>query len=146
MQAHRDKADGEAKVRQGEADSEAKTCQEHLKEEIKGHMKALLEGLRCCERRTTACQVSAVACPEKSKASPEGTEAAVDIFDGSSDKMEATNSVANPEATKAVVERLELREHLAITATSMGEEADSRQCWVPAEVVGHPCSAKGTYS
>jgi hypothetical protein len=55
-----------------------------------------------------------VACPEKSKAGPEELEADVVTFEGSSDKKEAMNLKANPEATEAVVERLELRKRLVV--------------------------------
>jgi hypothetical protein len=62
---------------------------------------ALLEGLKSGGKRTTACLVSSVACPKKLKASPDGKEAAVDTFERSKDKMEATNLEASPEAMEA---------------------------------------------
>jgi hypothetical protein len=93
---------------------EAKALQYQLKEDVIDDMKALLEGLRSCGKRTTACQLSSVGCPNKSKVGPEGTGAAVDIFKRISDKMEATNLEANPEATEAVVELQELRDNLVV--------------------------------
>jgi hypothetical protein len=80
----------EMKACQDKVHAEAKTCQEQLKEDIKGHMEAFL-GLRSCEKWMTDHQVSLLACPEKSKADTEEMEANVDAFEEHSSKMEATD-------------------------------------------------------
>jgi hypothetical protein len=90
-------------------DVRAEACLKQLHEDIKGHMEALLEGLRFCGKWTTACQVSSVACPEKSKADPEEIKAEVVTFEERSDRIEAHGLEANPEATEAAVERQQLR-------------------------------------
>jgi anti-sigma factor RsiW len=53
----------EVVARQEESTAQAAASLKELKEDIKGHMKALLEGLRSCRKRVTACQVWSVACP-----------------------------------------------------------------------------------
>jgi Skp family chaperone for outer membrane proteins len=53
----------EIEARRGKEDAEAKARREQLKEDTKGYMEAVLEGLRSCGNRTTACQVSSVSCP-----------------------------------------------------------------------------------
>jgi hypothetical protein len=92
---------------QDKADAEQKAHQDQFKD-IEGHMEGLLEGLRSCGRRMTACQVLSVACPEKSKTGSEEMEAEVVTFKECSDKMEATDLEANTDATEAVVEQQKL--------------------------------------
>jgi hypothetical protein len=58
--------------------AEAKVYQDQFKEDIKGHMEALLEEFRSCGKRMTACQILTVAWPEKSKATLKATEAIVE--------------------------------------------------------------------
>jgi hypothetical protein len=53
----------EVVARQEESTAHAAVSLKKLKEDIKGHMKALLEGLKSCRKRATACQVWSVACP-----------------------------------------------------------------------------------
>jgi hypothetical protein len=98
----------EIKARQEKVEAEAKTRQEQLKGYIKRHTEVLLEGLRSRGKRMTACQVWSVACPEKSKTGPKETGVDADTFEERSNKMEATDLGAYPEATKAVVARQEL--------------------------------------
>jgi hypothetical protein len=47
-----------------EMNAKAKTRQEQLKEDIKCHPEAFLEGFRSCGKRATACQIPSVVCPE----------------------------------------------------------------------------------
>jgi hypothetical protein len=68
-------------------------------------MEAVLDGLRLIGKVTTTCQIaSSVACPEKSKVT----------FEGSIDRMEATDVEAILEATKVAAERRELHKHLVV--------------------------------
>jgi hypothetical protein len=97
----------EMKAHQDKVDVEAKAHHDQLKEDIKGHMGVLLEGLRSCENGTT-CQVLSVVCPENSKAGLKEMEANMITLKESSDKMDATDLEANPEATEAVLEQKEL--------------------------------------
>jgi hypothetical protein len=80
--------DGGASVgRQAEmkADINAQAAARHvqLKQGIKGHMEACLEGLRSCGKGTTTCQIESEACPQKSKAGPKRMETVVITCEGS---------------------------------------------------------------
>jgi hypothetical protein len=75
----------------------------------------------------------------------------VDTFEGSLDKMKATNFEANQEAMEAIVEQQELRKRLAVRHHRWAKKW-TRPCWFPAEVICRleitdmlrcPCTAKG---
>jgi hypothetical protein len=76
---------------------------EQFQQDIKGHVKALLEGLRSCGKRTTICKVPSVVCPDNSKASLKEMEAVVDTYKQHSDKIEATNTEVNLGAMEAIL-------------------------------------------
>jgi hypothetical protein len=84
------------------------------KEDIKGHVEALLKGFRSGGKKKTACQISSDVCPENSKASPEEMEVEVVTCKELSGKIEDIDLGANTQATEAVVERQELRRRLAV--------------------------------
>jgi hypothetical protein len=104
----------EIKARQDKTDAEAKAHHDQLKDDIKGHMEDLLEGLRSCVKWMTVCQVPSEACPEKLKAGPEETEADVITFEETSDKIKSKDVEATLKATRSAVERQELHECLVV--------------------------------
>jgi hypothetical protein len=92
----------EMKDPQDKAHAEAKTRQEQLRDDINGHMEALLKRLRSCSKRVTACQVSSMAV-QKIQGRPRRNGDRCEYLRIASEKMESTGLVANTEATKAVV-------------------------------------------
>jgi hypothetical protein len=91
----------------------------------------LLEGLRSCGKGTTICKIASEACPEKSKAGPDRMEDVVVTFEGSLDRMEATDVEVNPEETEAAVGRQELfKEEMNVDSIRSLEDRYGDRRWV----------------